>query len=151
MTMQIETGHAPHGGAVPVWARIVGALGALWYGFGLLQMWLGVTLDTTAAVASGAMSVAQAAAVDQTPALVWLAFALASGAGLVGAAFVWGARWSAAAAFFKLSLLMASLYYAWVYLISGTGAARPSEELVIAGVVLGVTAVFALIATRLSR
>ena len=58
------------------WAVALGLLGAVWYGFGLVQMGLGVTLDTKAAVAAGAMTAEHAAAVNGTPALIWLALPL---------------------------------------------------------------------------
>lgn len=151
MTMQIETGISPKGGAVPVWARILGALGVIWYGFGLMQMWLGFTLDVQGAVAAGTMSAEHGAAVAGTPMLIWLAFALASGAGLAGAALVFAGRWPMAAALFKLSLVMGVIYYVWVYALSGTGGARPTEELFIAAMVLGVTSGFAWLTARKAR
>lgn len=132
----------------PRWAMIAGALGAIWYAFGLMQFWLGFSTDTAAAVASGAMTDAHAAAVAGTPLLVWGAFALASGLGLLGSiALLRGAPM--AATFFAASLVCAVAYYLWVYGLSGTGAVRPSEEIIIALVVVAVTAGFAFFSRKL--
>lgn len=128
------------------WLRPIAALGVVWYGFGLLQMGLAVTRDTGAAVAAGIMSQEHAAAVAATPAVIWLAFALASGAGLVGAALLFMRRPAFAA--FALSLASALLYYIWVYGLSGTASVLPREELVIGVVVVVVTAGFAALSYR---
>ena len=131
------------------WAVALGLLGAVWYGFGLVQMGLGVTLDTKAAVAAGAMTAEHATAVDGTPALIWLAFALASGAGLVGAVLL--VLGKPAYGVFCTSLSAAAVYYLWVYGLSGTGAARPVEEAIIGSVVVTVTLGFTVFARRLRK
>ena len=131
------------------WAVALGLLGAVWYGFGLVQMGLGVTLDTEAAVAAGAMTAEHAVAVDGTPALIWLAFALASGAGLVGAVLL--VLGKPAYGMFCSSLSAAVVYYLWVYGLSGTGVARPVEEAVIGAVVITVTMAFTVFARRLRK
>lgn len=134
----------------PVWLRVAAGIGIIWYAFGLLQFWLGLTIDTAAAVATGGMSAAHAAALAATPALIWLAFALASGAGLIGAALLFVGSHRAALAF-ALSLGSALVYYGWIYGISGTGADRPPEEAIIGAVVVAVTSAFLLLALRASR
>ncbi len=106
-------------------------------------------MDTAAAVQSGTISAAHGAAIDQTPFAVWIAFALASGAGLVGSVLLFKQS-SAAKTVFGLSLLCAAIYYLWVYGISGTGADRPFEEIIIAGVVGAVTLGFFLLSRRIT-
>ena len=64
----------------PLWLRITAGIGVIWYAFGLLQFWLGYSMDTAATVASGTITTAHAAAIDGTPLLAWLAFAIASAA-----------------------------------------------------------------------
>ena len=131
------------------WAVALSLLGAVWYGFGLVQMGLGVTLDTEAAVAAGAMTAEHAGAVNGTPALIWLVFALASGAGLVGAVLL--VLGKPAYGMFCSSLSAAVVYYLWVYGLSGTGVARPVEEAVIGAVVITVTMAFTVFARRLRK
>lgn len=129
------------------WVTVAAAVAVVWYAFGLLQFWLGYTVDTAAAVASGAMTPAHAAAVDGTPFGVWLAFALASGAGVVGAVLL-AVGSPRAALVFAVSAVSALAYYAWVYGISGTGGDRPAQELVIGVVVVGVTLGFLALSRR---
>lgn len=130
-----------------IWLKAIAALGVVWYAFGLLQMWLGFTLDTAAAEAAGMITSAHRSAIDATPMTIWLSFALASGAGLVGAALLFvGSRTAFKA--FAVSLASAVVYYAWVYGLSGTGGARPSEEAGIAIVVVAVTLGFTWLASR---
>ncbi len=136
--------------ASPAWIKLAAGLGALWYAFGLLQFWLAFSVDTAAAVAADHMTAAHAAAIDGTPFLIWVAFALASFAGLVGAFALFGPVARAKMAF-SISLVSALVYYAWVYGLSGTGSDRPAEETIIAAVVLAVTAGFTLLSTRLAR
>lgn len=131
------------------WAVALGLLGAVWYGFGLVQMGLGITLDTEAAAAAGVMTAEHAGAVNGTPAVIWLAFALASGAGLVGAVLL--VLGKPAYGVFCASLAAAAVYYLWVYGLSGTGAARPVEEAIIGAVVVAVTLAFAAFARRLRK
>ncbi len=133
----------------PLWLRIAAILGVVWYAFGLMQFWLGYTLNTASAVEQGAITAAHGAAIEGTPQLVWLAFAIASAAGLTGAALLF-MRAPAAKAVFGLSLLSAALYYLWVYGISGTGADRPSEEIIIAAVVCAVTLGYFLLSRRVT-
>ncbi|MBB3993358.1 hypothetical protein GGR95_000986 [Sulfitobacter undariae] len=122
----------------PIWLKAISILGIIWYAFGLLQFWLAYSMDTTAAASAGTITTAHAAAIAGTPALVWLTFAVASGAGLLGAAalFIGSGR---AKLLFAISAISALVYYIWLYAISGTGADRPSEELPIAVVVVVVT------------
>lgn len=133
----------PKGGR---WGQALGILGLVWYGFGLAQMWLGVTLDTQAAVAAGALTQGHAEAIDGTPWLIWLAFALASVAGLLGSLFLLLCR--PAYAVFLVSLAAAGGYYLWVYGLSGTGGVRPLEEAMIGAVVVSVTLAYSLLARR---
>lgn len=127
--------------------KISAVVGVVWYAFGLLQFWLGYAMDTGAAIKVGAITPEHAAAIDSTPVLVWLSFALASGAGLIGAALLFLGSAQAKPAFL-VSLMSATIYYVWVYGLSGTGGARPSEELVIAGFVIMVTIIFNMISRR---
>lgn len=123
---------------VPLWTRIAAGAGVVWYAFGLLQMWLGLTLDVDTAIASGEMTAAHAAAVSATPGFVWGLFALASAAGLLGALLMVFAR-SMAFHCFAVSFGAALAYYAWSYVFAGTASARPAEEAVITVVVVAVT------------
>ncbi|MBU2983382.1 hypothetical protein KO498_16370 [Lentibacter algarum] len=131
----------------PAWLKVIAALGVVWYAFGLLQMWLGVTLDTGVAVAAGQMTAGHAAAHAGVPGFVWASFAVASGAGLVGAALLFMGRGAAFAAF-AISLISAAVYYGYIYVISGTASARPTEEAIIAVVVVSVTIGFTLLSRR---
>lgn len=135
--------------AFPKWLKLVASIGAVWYAFGLLQFWLGYSLDTTAAVASGAITQAHAAAIDGTPLLIWLAFAMASAAGLLGAILLFSGS-ALAKRVFAFSALSALAYYVWIYAISGTGADRPSEEGIIALVVVAVTLGFVALSRRMT-
>jgi hypothetical protein len=129
--------------------KIIAAIGVVWYAFGLLQFWLAYSMDTSQSVAGGEITQSHAAAIDGTPIFIWLAFAIASGAGLLGSAFLFRGA-SAAKSLFAISLVSAAIYYGWVYVISGTASARPSEELIIAGVVLTVTLGFLVLSRRVT-
>mmetsp|Transcript_22991 Transcript_22991/g.38812 ORF Transcript_22991/g.38812 Transcript_22991/m.38812 type:complete len:147 (+) Transcript_22991:623-1063(+) len=133
----------------PMWLKVAGAVGVIWYAFGLLQFWLGFSMNVGAAVEAGAISAAHGAAITGTPGLIWLAFAVASAAGLVGSALLIGGS-AMSKLMFGLSLVSAAIYYAWVYGISGTGADRPAEELIIGGVVGAVTLGFFLLSRRVT-
>ncbi|MGB7243713.1 MAG: hypothetical protein WBC93_16720 [Sulfitobacter sp.] len=122
----------------PKWLKIIAIIGIVWYAFGLLQFWLGYSMETLAASEAGAITAAHAAAIDGTPLLIWVAFAVASGAGLLGSILLF-AESSNAKLVFALSVVSAAIYYVWVYVISGTGGDRPSEEIFIAVVVVAVT------------
>jgi len=130
-----------------MWLKIVAAIGVAWYAFGLMQFWLGFSMDISAAVETGAISAAHGAAIAGTPLAVWLAFALASAAGMVGAALLF-VRSGKARLAFAVSLGAAAIYYGWVYGVSGTGTDRPFEELIIAGVVGIVTLAYYLLSRR---
>ncbi|WP_367276761.1 hypothetical protein [uncultured Roseobacter sp.] len=106
-------------------------------------------MDTTAAAQSGVITAAHSAAIDATPLLIWLAFALASGAGVAGSVFLFSGSAGAQQAF-GVSLAAAGIYYAWVYAFSGSGAHRPSEEAVIAIIVVSVTMGFLLLSRRVT-
>ena len=106
-------------------------------------------MDTAGAVSTGAITPAHGAALDDTPLLVWLAFAVASGTGLLGSALLFKASGHAKQVF-ALSAICAAGYYVWVYMISGTGADRPAEELYIAAVVIGVTLGFCILSRRVA-
>lgn len=135
--------------AAPLWLKIVALIGVVWYGFGLLQFWLGYSMDTNAAIAAGTISSAHGAAIDGTRFFVWLAFAVASGAGLLGSILLFAG--TAKSKFvFGLSVLSAAIYYVWVYAISGTGGDRPSEEIIIAIVVVSVTLGFLFLSRRMT-
>ena len=123
------------------WLKVVAGIGAIWYAFGLLQFWLAYSLDPNAAVEAGDITAAHGAAITTTPMVVWLCFAIASAAGLVGSILLFGRSTTTKLAF-GISLASAAIYYAWVYVLSGTGADRPSEELIIAAVVGAVTLAF---------
>ena len=134
---------------VPLWLRVLAAIGVVWYAFGLLQFWLGFTMDTTAAVGLGTITAAHGAAIDGTPGLVWLSFAVASATGLVGALLLF-ARSPHSKSVLAVSLASALVYYAWVYGLSGTGGDRPAEELGITAVVIAVTLGFTLLSRRMT-
>ena len=131
----------------PTWLKMAAAIGVLWYAYGLLQFFLAYSMEPSAAVAAGDITAAHGAAILQTPMFVWLCFAIASGAGLLGS-FLMFSRSSAAKPAFAISLASATIYYGWIYLVSGTGADRPSEELIIAGVVIFVTLSFFVLSLR---
>ena len=122
----------------PIWLKIVSVIGVIWYAFGLLQFWMGYSMDPAAVAAAGEISAGHAAAISQTPGLIWLSFAIASAAGLVGSLLLFK-RSRTAVTVFTISLIAGVIYYVWVYGLSGTGSARPSEEIIIMLVVLGVT------------
>lgn len=130
----------------PLWLRAVASLGAVWYAFGFMQFVMAVTTDPAAA-AAGQITQAHAAAIASTPALIWVAFAIASGAGLVGAVMLF-MRHPATAIVFAVSLASAAIYYLWVYGLSGTGGDRPGEELIISGVVVAITTGFLLLSKK---
>jgi len=116
----------------PLWLKALSALGVVWYGFGLFQFWLGYS---------------NAEAIAATPALVWFFYALASGAGLVGAILLFMAK-PAAKLVFAVSLMSAAAFYLWGYGIRGTGADRPSAEMIIGLVVIAVTSLFFALSRR---
>jgi glucose dehydrogenase len=104
-------------------------------------------MDPAAAAASGQITAAHGAEIAGTPAVVWLSYALASGAGLVGAVLLLMGKPAAKIAF-GLSLLSAAVFYLWVYGLSGTGSDRPSEEMIIGLVVIAVTSLFFALSRR---
>lgn len=132
----------------PHWVRIAAVFGVVWYAFGLMQCWNGYSMNTQLAIGSGEISAAHGAAIDATPLLIWVAFAIASVAGLIGAVYLF-LGFPGAKQIFALSLAAAVLYYFWVYVLSGTGADRPSVELIIAGIVGAVTFAFYLLSRRI--
>lgn len=132
----------------PTWLRLIAVIGVVWYAFGLAQFWFAFSMNTQLAISSGEISAAHGTAIDATPLLIWITFAIASAAGLIGSFYLFLAS-SNAKQVFALSLASAALYYLWVYVLSGTGAGRPSEELVIAGVVGAVTFGFYLLSRRI--
>lgn len=111
------------------WLRPVGLIAAAWYAFGLYQCWS----------AFSAMG-------DAAPAWAWLTYALASGAGLLGAIALFAQR-SAAVPAFAISLISALSYYVWLF-TSGTPQA---EDTSIAVVVLTVTTVLLIVSIRRFR
>lgn len=111
------------------WLRPVGLIAAVWYAFGLYQCWS-----------------AYSAMGDTAPAWVWLAFALASGAGLAGALWLFAQR-SAALAAFAVSLTSALIYYAWLF----TRGAPQAEDTPITIMVLTVTTVLLIVSFRRFR
>ncbi|MEH6832457.1 MAG: hypothetical protein V7661_16610 [Sulfitobacter sp.] len=133
----------------PIWLKVAATLGMVWYAFGLLQFWLGYSTNVDAAVASGAMTAAHGDALATTPALIWLAYAVASAAGLIGSALLFVSA-HRARAMFAVSLVSAAVYYIWVYALSGTGADRPTQEVFIAITVITVTLGFALLSRRMT-
>ncbi len=136
--------------AVPLWQRIVAGTGVIWYAFGLYQFWLGFSMDTPEAVSAGIITPAHAAAIEGTPFLIWLAFAMASGTGLAGAVLLFKGSAFAKTAF-AVSLVSAAIYYGWIYFLSDNGAGRPFEETIIAMVVGTVTLFFFLLSAHKSR
>ena len=121
--------------------RIAALIGAIWYAFGLVQFWSAYSMDPSAAIASGAITPAHGSAIAATPFMIWMAFALASAAGLLGSLLLLTGSGKATMTF-AVSLISALVYYAWVYGLSGTGADRPQEEIFIAVTVVAVTAIF---------
>ncbi|GEM_PF-2645908 len=130
--------------------KIAAIIGIVWYAFGLLQFWLAYSLDTSAAVSAGEITTAHGAALSGTPALIWLSFAVASLAGLIGSILL-ALGLATAVMSYGISLIAAVIYYAWVYGLSGTGADRPQEEIYIAIVVVAVTAAFFFISKRAAK
>lgn len=134
----------------PTWLKVFSAIGVIWYAFGLMQFFVSYTMVTAggaAAAAEGNITQAHAAAIDETPFFIWVAFALASAAGLIGSVLLFLGK-PAAKITFGLSLLSAAAYYLWVYGLSGTGADRPSEEMIIGLVVVAVTSLFFALSRR---
>lgn len=136
--------------STPIWLKIIAGNGVVWYLFGLMQFWLGFSMDTEAAIASGEVTAAHGAAIVGTPMVIWIAFAIASGAGVMGAALLLVGS-PASATVFAVSLISAAVYYVWVYALSGTGSDRPSEEIIIAAVVVTITLAFLLLSRRMTR
>ncbi|WP_298857820.1 hypothetical protein [uncultured Sulfitobacter sp.] len=140
---------ATHAHPAPTWIKAAASIGVVWYAFGLFQFWLGFSTDTAAAVDAGKITTAHGAAIDATPLVIWLAFAAASAAGLIGSALLFGGS-PAARTLFALSLISAALYYIWIYVISGTGADRPTEEIYVAAMVVAVTLGFNFLSRRMT-
>ena len=112
--------------AIPNWTRIVAPIAALWYAFGLSQAIMAFTADTAAA-----------------PMVIWVAYFLACGAGIVASAALF---FSSARAFtiFAISLVSAVVFYIWLF---GFGAPLP-EDYGIGAMVLGVTLTLTLLSRR---
>lgn len=136
-------------GATPTWVKIVAVVGVVWYAFGLVQCVLAYTMDVAGAVEAGKITAAHGDAISATSMVVWIAFAIASGAGLIGSALLFG-RSPAAKTLFLVSLASAAVYYVWTYAISGTGGDRPTEDAIIGTVVGVVTLIYYLIARRVA-
>mgnify|MGYP001127714392 CR=1 FL=1 len=98
--------------------KIAAIIGVVWYAFGLLQFWLAYSLDTSAAISAGEITAAHGAALSGTPALIWLSFAVASLAGLIGSILL-ALGLVTAVMSYGISLIAAVIYYAWFYGLSG--------------------------------
>lgn len=110
----------------PHWTRIVPPAAGLWYAFGLSQCILAVAADANAA-----------------PMAIWLIYALACVAGILGSAALAFAPAQASKAF-AVSLLAAGTYFGWLFAF---GQPRP-EEYGIGAVVLLVTLVLLITSRR---
>ena len=140
-----DAAYAP--ATTPLWLKALSAVVVAWYAFGLFQCWLGYTTDPMAVANAGTITQAHAQAIAQTPILVWLFYALASGAGLIGTLLLIAGQ-SVARTAFAVSLMSAAAFYLWVYGLSGTGADRPFEEMIIGAMVLCVTSLFFALSRR---
>ena len=145
----MKTALLPQGNSTGLWLKLIAVFGVIWYIGGLVQFWLGYTMDTTAAVASGAITSGHGAAIDQTPAPIWLSFALASATGLIGSVLLFKGS-SAAKTVFAISVISALIYFYWILGISETSAARPSEDGIVAVVVSAITIGFFLLSRRVT-
>ena len=138
---------SPVRSSAPRWLLVVSALGVVWYGFGLLQFTLAVTLDRAAAVAEGAMTPTYAEAMARVPGLIWAAYALACIAGLAGAALLLVGRGGARVAL-AVSLASAAVYYLWLFALGGVASALGAADFAIGATVLAVTTAFLILALR---
>ncbi|MEO1687967.1 MAG: hypothetical protein AAFU61_08690 [Pseudomonadota bacterium] len=111
----------------PRWTRLVAVPAALWYGFGLWQAALGYAADAAAA-----------------PLLIWVAYAAACLAGIVGSAMLALAP-SHASRTFAISLVCAAAYFGWVFAFG----APAGEDFGIGAVVIAVTGALTLASRRL--
>lgn len=109
-----------------MWTRIVAPIAGLWYAFGLSQAVMGYLADAAAA-----------------PMLIWVAYAVACGAGIVGAAALFFNPAKASAAF-AVSLVAAVIYFGWLYTF-GTPA---GEDYGIGAMVMGITLILMLVTRR---
>jgi len=93
----------------PLWLKIAATLSVIWYAFGLMQFWLAASMDVGLAVQTGSKTAAHRAAMSATPALIWVAFAVASAAGLIGSILLFG-RAPLSKTVFGISLASALVY-----------------------------------------
>lgn len=133
-----------------MWVKVAAVFGIIWYAFGLFQFWSGYSLDIPAAVESGAISPEYGAAVADTPLIVWIGFALASLAGLIGSVQILR-RSNSAQLSFIVSLIALAVYFGWNYIVSGTAADRPFADLIVTGVVTLVTLAFFALSLRVAK
>lgn len=105
--------------------KIMPPLAALWYAFGFSQMAMAYVANAAAA-----------------PAVIWLAYALATLGGLAGAVLLWTRRY--AFPVFAASLASALIYYAWLFSV---GPAT-SQDYPIAAMVLVVTSLLTMYSRR---
>lgn len=110
----------------PRWIRFVAPLAALWYTFGLSQAVIGFLADAASA-----------------PLLIWLAYAGACAAGIVGAAAL---RFQPSRAFpaFAVSLFTAITYFGWLFAFGSVS----DEDYGIGMMVIGVTLFLTLLSRR---
>ena len=110
----------------PRWTRSVAPLAALWYTFGLSQAIIGFVADAAAA-----------------PLPIWLAYAVACAAGIVGAAALWFQP-SRAFPAFAVSLVAAITYFGWLFAFGAVSG----EDYGIGMMVIGVTLLLTLLSRR---
>ncbi|WP_415919926.1 hypothetical protein [Tateyamaria sp. SN6-1] len=107
--------------------RIAAPVAALWYAFGLSQAIAGYVADAAAA-----------------PLVIWIVYAVACSAGLVGAAALAFAPARAAAAF-ATSLVAAAIYFSWLF----TFGTPTGEDYGVGAAVMTVTLILLWAARRL--
>lgn len=102
--------------------KLIPSLAALWYAFGFSQLMLALMADASAA-----------------PAVIWLAYGLATLGGLAGALLMW--RGQNAFPVFAASLGSALMYHGWLFT---AGPATPDDTPIAAMVLIVTTAMTAL-------
>lgn len=112
---------------LPRWPRIVAPLAAIWYAFGLFQAVSAYVADAASA-----------------PVAIWIAYAAACVAGIIGSAALFFAPAPAPLAF-AISLVAAALYFGWLFVFG----APLGEDYGIGAMVIAVTLVLLMASRRL--
>lgn len=127
----------------PIWLTALAGSGLFWYAYGLYQCWNLYTASqaTSQGIQADAFTTDHLNALQAFPTLIWIAFAIASLAGLIGTALLVVKNLKAKIAL-ALSTISGATYYLWIYVLSEDASKFPEQDIFIAITVMTVTLCF---------